>query len=100
MLIPLTRKKFEELVPVVATGDQYKFCWGKPSDVLRRVLISIAAVVVGVIIHFLLEGGFDLIIFPIGFAGGFYWLWVPFTWPVNATGNCVVIPTAVSGKGK
>jgi hypothetical protein len=77
MLIPLTREKFEDLVPVVATGDQYKFCWGKPSDVLRRILISIAAVVVGVIIHFLLEGGFDLIIFPIGFAGGFYWLWAP-----------------------
>lgn len=77
MLIPLTREKFEDLVPVVATGDQYKFCWGKPSDVLRRLLISLAAVVVAVIIHFVLAGGFDLLLFPIGFAGGFYWLWAP-----------------------
>jgi hypothetical protein len=77
MLIPLTRKKFEELVPIVATGDQYKFFWGKPSDVLRRLLISIAAVVVITLVRALIGEGFDIIIFSLGFSVGFYWLWGP-----------------------
>lgn len=77
MLIPLTRKKFEELVPVVATGDQYKYYWGKPSDVLQRLLISIAGIVVVAIVRAILGEWSDLIIFPIGFSAGFYWLWGP-----------------------
>lgn len=77
MLIPLTRKKFEELVPIVATGDQYKFFWGKPSDVLRRLLISIAAVVVITLVRALIGEGFDIAIFSLGFSVGFYWLWGP-----------------------
>lgn len=44
MLIPITRTKFEELVPILAMGVQYKYCWGKWSDFLRRLIISIAAV--------------------------------------------------------
>ena len=77
MLIPLTRKKFEDLVPIVATGDQYRYSWGKPSDFLRRLLISIAGVVVIVILRAIIGQAFNLIIFPIGFFVGFYWLWGP-----------------------
>ncbi|NES69969.1 MAG: phosphate ABC transporter permease, partial [Okeania sp. SIO2D1] len=40
MLVPLTRKTFEQLIPTVATSDQYKYYWGKFSDVLKRALIS------------------------------------------------------------
>ncbi|TAF39000.1 MAG: phosphate ABC transporter permease, partial [Oscillatoriales cyanobacterium] len=32
MLIPLTRETFQELIPAVATGAQYKYFWGKPPD--------------------------------------------------------------------
>jgi hypothetical protein len=77
MLVPLTRKTFEELVPLVATGDQYKYCWGKFSDVLRRLLISIAGVVVVVILRSFLGQAFDIIFFLLGFSAGFYWLWGP-----------------------
>lgn len=77
MLIPLTRKKFEDLVPLVATGDQYRYCWGKPSDFLRRLLVSIAGVVIVVILRSIIGSAFNLIVFPIGFLGGFYWLWSP-----------------------
>jgi hypothetical protein len=41
MLIPLTREKFEQLIPLVATGSQYKYYWGKPFDFLLRLLISL-----------------------------------------------------------
>lgn len=80
MLIPLTRKKFEELVPLVATGDQYRYSWGKLSDFLRRVLISAAGVLLAVILQTILPKGFEIVEFTLGIGMGFYWLWDPVLW--------------------
>ena len=44
MLVPLTRQTFEQLIPIVATGDQYKYYWGRLSDILKRALISAVSV--------------------------------------------------------
>ncbi|MGA9377181.1 MAG: phosphate ABC transporter permease [Phormidium sp.] len=41
MLIPITREKFEQLIPLLATGSQYKYYWGKPSEFILRLLISL-----------------------------------------------------------
>ena len=41
MLIPLTRQKFEQLIPILATGSQYKYYWGKPTAFILRLLISL-----------------------------------------------------------
>ncbi len=43
MLVPLTRQTFEEIIPLIATGPQYAYYWGKPSDFIRRLLISMVA---------------------------------------------------------
>lgn len=80
MLIPLTRKTFEELLPSTATGEQYRYCWGKPADVLRRVLISVVGVLVAFIMRALLPPGFEVIEFLLGITTGFYWLWGPVYW--------------------
>lgn len=77
MLIPITRKKFEELIPVTATADQYRYYWGKFSDVLQRVLISVATVVGVLILNFFTGGGFEIICAILGSATGLYWLWNP-----------------------
>jgi hypothetical protein len=77
MLIPLTRKKFEELMPRVGTGDQYRYCWGKPRDFLRRLLVSIVAVVIVVILQVALGKGFEIVTFIAGITAGLYWLWSP-----------------------
>lgn len=77
MLISLTRTKFEELIPPVGTGDQYRYCWGKPRDFLRRMLISIIGVVAVVLLGVVLGKGFEIIVFTLGIMAGFYWLWVP-----------------------
>jgi hypothetical protein len=77
MLIPLTRKKFEDLVPTVATAEQYKYCWGKPADFLRRLLISVVGVVIVFILKTVLPDGFGLLQFIVGVIIGFYWLWSP-----------------------
>jgi hypothetical protein len=77
MLIPLTRKKFEELIPITATADQYRYYWGKFSDILRRVLISFASVVAVLILNFFTGGVFEIICAILGSATGLYWLWNP-----------------------
>lgn len=77
MLIPITRKKFEELIPLTATADQYKYYWGKFSDILQRVLISVAALVAVVILRVFTGGRFEIILAFLGSATGLYWLWYP-----------------------
>ncbi len=77
MLIPLTQEKFQELIPKVATGEQYKYCWGKASDLLKRLLISVVGVVVVFIIKTILPDGLSLLEFIIGIFASLYWLWAP-----------------------
>lgn len=45
MLIPITQEKFEQLIPLVASAEQYQYYWGKTEDFLRRALISFILVV-------------------------------------------------------
>jgi hypothetical protein len=80
MLIPLTRKKFEDLIPVVATADQYAYYWGKLSDLLKRLLISVVGVVVVLFVGSFFGEGFGLLRFIFGVGAGMYWLWGPVLW--------------------
>jgi len=78
MLIPLTRKTFEEIVPAVATGAQYAHYWGKLSDLLRRVLISVVGMFVVILLKALFfREGFDEILLISGISVGLYWVWGP-----------------------
>ena len=54
MLIPLSRKKLEQLIPAVGTGAQFAYFWGNFSDFLLRVLISISALAVILLVSWLL----------------------------------------------
>jgi hypothetical protein len=78
MLVPLTRKTFNTLIPVMATGAQYAYAWGKLPDFLRRLLIS----VVGVLVIVLFDFGhqYDWIRLVVGLVIGLYWLWGPVLW--------------------
>ncbi|MGV0027167.1 phosphate ABC transporter permease [Phormidesmis priestleyi] len=78
MLIPLSRQKFEQLIPVVATGAQYKHAWGNFSDFLRRVLISISALASILFIGWLLPiGALSSVRFFLGLFALTYCLWSP-----------------------
>ena len=74
MLIPITQEKLRQLVPVVATGAQYRYVWGKPQDVLRRVIFAVVAVA---IVAFGLEVLGDGLQLVLGLIAGLYWLWAP-----------------------
>lgn len=80
MLVPLTRETFEQTIPLIATGPQYAFYWGKPRDFLRRLLISVVGVVIAWLFKLVAgEGswGFVLVCYVIC---GLYWLWSPVYW--------------------
>ncbi|MFM7575324.1 MAG: hypothetical protein ACKO5Q_00050 [Microcystaceae cyanobacterium] len=77
MLIPLTRETFEQVIPLVATGEQYKFVWGNVEKFLSRLLISLL-IVVSIWLTGLVFGkganGIQLICY---ITGGLYWFWSP-----------------------
>ncbi|MCM1984880.1 phosphate ABC transporter permease [Lyngbya confervoides] len=77
MLVPITRSKFEQLMPLTATGAQYQFYWGKTQDLLRRCLISLAVLVVVFILTAVIGEGLRLLL---GLVAGLYWLWAPVLW--------------------
>ncbi|MDT9177208.1 phosphate ABC transporter permease [Limnospira fusiformis KN01] len=77
MLIPLTRQTFHELVPAVATSEQYQHCWGKPSQFIRRLLVSAVGTLILALVELSVqfEGRQILLIPLVMFA--LYWLWGP-----------------------
>ena len=77
MLIPLSRQKFEELIPPLATAEQYKYCWGSPSDILRRVLYSLAGLIAAIALQQLVNEYFQFFTFLAALVSGTYWLWAP-----------------------
>ncbi len=81
MLVPLTRKTFESLIPPIATGGQYAYFWGKPRDALRRLLISVVGIFAIVLIRSLfLDVIPDGILLFVGLSVGLYWIWGPIGW--------------------
>ncbi len=88
MLVPLTRQKFEQLIPLIATGPQYKYTWGKFPDFLQRLLISVVAVAIILLIKVFLALDLGPIIFLIGSGGALYWLWAPAFWASVRNGKC------------
>lgn len=77
MLKPLTREKMEQLIPLIATGQQYAYYWGKWSDVLNRLLISVVGIVVVLILGLLFGDQGGAIVLLLGGIISLYWLWCP-----------------------
>lgn len=82
MLIPLTRETFEQLIPAVATSDQYRYFWGKPADLIRRLLVTVVFVLVILLIYKFQTTGFasdgvGSVLLICGIISGLYWLWGP-----------------------
>jgi hypothetical protein len=80
MLVPITRQKFEQLIPFIATGPQYAYFWGKFPDFLKRLLISVLAVVGVLLLKTVFGSGFDGLSLLLGIIAALYWLWSPVYW--------------------
>lgn len=80
MLVPITRQKFEQIIPVLATGPQYGYFWGKFPDFLKRLLISLISVVGVSLLRVFFGSSFDGLILLLCIVAGLYWLWGPIYW--------------------
>jgi hypothetical protein len=80
MLIPITRAKFEQIIPIIATGAQYIYYWGTITDILRRALISVVIIIILFIIGQISGAGEAGIILLLQVIFGLYWLWSPIYW--------------------
>lgn len=80
MLVPLTRQKFEQLIPLIATASQYKHAWGNLSDFLIKLLISFVSVLILYLIRLVVSENFVPIIILMAIFSGLYWLWGPVFW--------------------
>lgn len=79
MLLPITRETFEQIIPVIATGPQYAYYWGKWQDFLRRLLISVVALTATWLMGMFFQGGVPIKLI-IDIIAGMYWLWAPVYW--------------------
>jgi hypothetical protein len=84
MLTPLKRQKFNELIPVVPTSEQYQCYWGNANDFFRRVLISVGLLVVFTLLYGRVTDGnnisynfWGLLLFICASMGGLYWMLAP-----------------------
>lgn len=80
MLVPLTRQKFEQIIPRIASAPQYKYYWGKSAEFLKRLLISVVAVLGVLLLSVVFGEGFGTLLFGLGLIGGLYWFWAPVLW--------------------
>lgn len=102
MLIPLTRKTLEILIPAVATGPQYNYYWGKPSDLLQRLLVSVVGVFVAFLVGLLIPDWqwFAIVQLLVGIIIGLYWLWGPVLWASRRNLECRKYPYAGFWQGR
>lgn len=80
MLVPLNRPTFEQVIPLIATGPQYLYYWGKSADFLRRLLISVVALTATWLIGKLMGEGAQTVKLIADIIAGLYWLWAPVYW--------------------
>ncbi len=88
MIVPLTREKFEQLIPLIATAPQYKYYWGKFPSFLQRLLISVVAAAIILFVKVVFLADLGPIIFLLGLASALYWLWGPVFWASLRNAKC------------
>ncbi len=100
MLIPLTREAFEDIIPPIATGNQYSFYWGKWRDLLQRLFISLIALVITWLLGKLAGSGGETIKLIFDIIAGLYWLWGPVLWASVRNGKYRRYPYCGFWQGK
>lgn len=100
MLVPITRQTLEQIIPVIATGPQYAYYWGKWQDFLRRLLISVVALTAFWLIGMLFGPGGIAIKLIFDIIAGMYWLWAPVYWASVRNGKYRRIPYSGFWRGR
>lgn len=98
MLIPLNKETSEEIIPIIATANQYACYWGNVQNVLKNLFISLVAVLIIWFLGFLLGAkGLSLVLRVIA---GLYWLWGPIYWASLRNANYRRYPYSAFWRGR
>lgn len=99
MLVPITREKFEQLIPFTATIEQYRYYAGDWPDFLRKLLISFVGVVVIWLLGEITNSYGATISLFCGMAG-LYWLWSPVYWATRRNSTYRQFPYSGFWRGR
>jgi hypothetical protein len=80
MLIPLKTEAKEELIPVIATGNQYAFYWGNWQNLLKNLLISFIVLLFFWLVALIFGKAVQGLSLILRIIAGLYWLWGPIYW--------------------
>ncbi len=100
MLIPLKREAKEELIPVIATGNQYAFYWGNWQNLLKNLLISFIALLIFWLIGLIFGRGVQGLSLVLRIIAGLYWFWGPIYWAGVRNSNYRRYPYCAFWRGK
>lgn len=77
MLIRLNKETSEQIIPQIATANQYAFYWGNLQNILKNLFISLVAILIIWFICLLTGRSAQGISLVLRVIGGLYWLWGP-----------------------
>lgn len=80
MLIPLKKEAISDLIPPMATGNQYIYYWSNLQVLLRNFFISFVGVLIFWLIGIVLGKGAEGLSLILRVTAGLYWLWNPIYW--------------------
>ena len=80
MLIPLKQEAIDDLIPAVATGNQYAYYWANFATLLKNLFISLVGILAFWLLGKLFGKAGDGISLIFRVVAGLYWLWSPVYW--------------------
>lgn len=80
MLIPIKKKIAEEIIPVIATSNQYAYYWGNLQTILKNLFLSLVGILIIWLVCSVLGSRFQGFSLLLRFVAGLYWLWGPVYW--------------------
>lgn len=80
MLIPIKKEISEEIIPSIATANQYAYYGGNLQNILKNLFLSLVGVVIIWLVCLLFGRAFQGLSLILRFIAGLYWLWGPVYW--------------------
>ena len=80
MLIPLKKETIDDLIPKIATGNQYAYYWANFATLLKNLFISLVGILAFWLFGKLFGKAGDSISLIFRVVAGLYWLWSPVYW--------------------
>jgi hypothetical protein len=100
MLIPLKKEIGEEIIPLIATANQYAYYWRSLQNILKNLFLSLVGVVIIWLVCIVLGRAFQGLSLVLRLIAGLYWLWGPVYWASVKNGDYRRYPYVAFWRGR